>query len=345
MAEQRINLNNFKSSGVYTIEIDQSENLTLPLTTGRLVVGSSRVGPFNTVVLINDIRTLRAVYGEIDPKLEKEGSYFHRTIEVSLKEGPVFALNVIGLDTDTDVSANLDQAYFKTFNSESAANNNPDTVANTYPMVEFFNRKRLWFADSYQLNRSKNLALGDDFVANPGGFGQTTLQSNKILSFANLGSANSTIWVRKSDVRGFDITAKEWFSTIGGGNSIEYPSFVHPDDFISDYFVEVIIVNGDWTNYLKLAKDPIYKTFFDDSGLKISRAAEFFALREIKVISRTIGCLIPDFKDQSGLTVSIDRLINRLFPTTGVLCALDTRKLDLIDLETNDPFTDSCILY
>jgi hypothetical protein len=341
MAEQRINLNNFKSSGVYTIEIDQSENLTLPLTTGRLVVGSSRVGPFNTVVLINDIRTLRAVYGEIDPKLEKEGSYFHRTIEVSLKEGPVFALNVIGLDTDTDVSANLDQAYFKTFNSESAANNNPDTVANTYPMVEFFNRKRLWFADSYQLNRSKNLALGDDFVANPGGFGQTTLQSNKILSFANLGSANSTIWVRKSDVRGFDITAKEWFSTIGGGNSIEYPSFVHPDDFISDYFVEVIIVNGDWTNYLKLAKDPIYKTFFDDSGLKISRAAEFFALREIKVISRTIGCLIPDFKDQSGLTVSIDRLINRLFPTTGVLCALDTRKLDLIDLETNDPFTDS----
>ena len=67
MAEQRINLNNFKSSGVYTVEIDQSENVVLPLTTGRLVIGSSRVGPFNTVVLINDIRTLRAVYGEIDP--------------------------------------------------------------------------------------------------------------------------------------------------------------------------------------------------------------------------------------------------------------------------------------
>ena len=52
MAERRINLNDYKASGVYTIEIDQSENLALPITTGRLVVGSSRIGPFNTVVLI-----------------------------------------------------------------------------------------------------------------------------------------------------------------------------------------------------------------------------------------------------------------------------------------------------
>jgi hypothetical protein len=53
MAERRINLNNFKSSGVYTVEIDQSENVALPLSTGRLIVGSSRVGPFNTIVLMN----------------------------------------------------------------------------------------------------------------------------------------------------------------------------------------------------------------------------------------------------------------------------------------------------
>ena len=74
MAERTINLNNFKSSGVYTVEIDQSENVALPLTTGRLVVGSSRVGPFNTVVLINDVRTLNAVFGTIDTKLEKAKS-------------------------------------------------------------------------------------------------------------------------------------------------------------------------------------------------------------------------------------------------------------------------------
>ena len=339
MAEPRINLNNYKSSGVYTVEIDASENVVLPLTTGRLIVGSSRVGPFNTVVLINDTRTLRAVFGEIDAKLEKAGSYFHRTLEVALREGPVFAMNVLPLDTDitAPVSNNLDQAAFTTFNTESAANNN-DAVAITheYPIVEFFNRQRLWFADYTKLNKSKNLALGDDYITSPGGFGITTVESNKILSFVNLGQLNMTTWVRKANVTGFDVTAREWYSSTGGN---EFPSFLHYDDFISDYFVEVIVINGEWTNYLKLAKDPIYGQFFDESGLKSSKSSDFFALREIKVISRTIGCLIPDFKDQSGVTVSIDRLINRAFPTTGLLCALDVEKLDLIDL-TLTTFTD-----
>jgi hypothetical protein len=336
MAEQRINLNNFKASGVYTIEIDQSENVVLPLTTGRLIVGSSRVGPYNTVVLINDVRTLRAVFGEIDPKLEKAGSFFHRTIEVSLREGPVFALNVIPLDPEEDKMSNDDVAYYTTFNTESASNNVvPDE--NYYPTIEYFNRQRLWFADSDRLNRVKNLDLLDDPL-DPN-FGQNTADSNKILSFANLGNTNCTIWVRKADVRGFDLTAKEWYSTIAG-SEVEFPSFVHPDDFISDYFVEVVAVSGDWSNYLKLSKDPIYSQFFDAAGLRSSRSADFFALREIKVVSRTIGCLIPEFKDQRGQTVSIDRLVNRLFPTTGILCALDVRKLDLIDLQ-NGIFTDS----
>jgi hypothetical protein len=337
MAEPRINLNNYKSSGVYTVEIDASENVVLPLTTGRLIVGSSRVGPFNTVVLINDIRTLRAVFGEIDPKLEKAGSYFHRTIEVALREGPVFAMNVLPLDTDITVPLdNLDLAAFTTFNTESSANNDG---ASQYPIVEFFNRQRLWFADAEKLNKSKNLALLDDYITNPGGFGITTSASNKILSFANLGQSNMTVWVRKANVSGFDVTAKEWYASVGGG-SVEFPSFVHQDDFISDYFVEVIVVRGDWTNYLKLAKDPIYKAYFDEVGLKSSNASNFFASREIAVINRTIGCLIPDFRDQSGVTVSIDRLVNRAFPTTGLLCALDTEKLDLIDL-TEDAFTDA----
>jgi hypothetical protein len=333
MAEPRINLNNYKSSGVYTVEIDASENIVLPLTTGRLIVGSSRVGPFNTVVLINDLRTLRAVFGEIDPKLEKAGSYFHRTIEVALREGPVFAMNVLPLDTDiVDPLSNLDQATFTTFNTESASNNNGPGY--TYPMVEFFNRQRLWFADSEKLNKSKNLALGDDYITSPGGFGITTAISNKILSFANLGQSNMTVWVRKANVNGFDVTAREWYSSIGG-SSTEFPAFVHNDDFISDYFVEVIVINGDWSNYLKLSKDPIYKQFFDEAGLKSANSANFFALREIKVINRTIGCLIPDFRDQSGITVSIDRLVNRAFPTTGLICALDADKLDLIDLTEN----------
>jgi hypothetical protein len=338
MAERRINLNNYKSSGVYTVEIDQSENVALPLTSGRLVVGSSRVGPFNTIVLVNDLRTLKAVFGEIDPKLEKSGGYFHRSIEVALREGPVFALNVMPLDTESDIDLNLDNAYFTTFNTESSANNQDGNPLSN-PMINFFNKRRLWFADAEELNKTKNVANGDDEVLNPGGFGNTSIASNKLLSFVNTGKANTTLWVRKAATTGFDITAKEWYNTVGGGEEIEFPSYVHVDDFISDYMVEVMMVSGDWTNYLKLSKDPIYKQFFDESGLIDAKSADFFALREIKVISRTVGCLIPDFIDQTGNSISIDRLVNRLFPTTGIMCAIDTDKLDLIDLE-NTAFND-----
>lgn len=336
MAQPRINLNDFKASGVYTLENDQSENIVLPLTTGRLIVGSSRVGPYNTVVLINDVRSRSAVYGEIDPKLEKAGSFFHRSIDIALREGPVYALNVIPLDPESDSETSLDKAFFATFNTESGANNDLD-ISKYAATVEYFNRRRLWFADTNQLNNIKNLELGDNPL-DPN-FGQNTEISNKILSFANLGTSNCTVWVRKADVRGFDLTAKEWFSSIAG-QEVEFPSFVHNDDLISDYFVEAIVISGDWSNYIKLASDPVYRQFFDRTGLIASKSAEFFALREIRVINRTIGCLIPDFKDQRGQTVSIDRLFNRAFPTTGLICALDVRKLDLMDL-TNSTLLES----
>jgi len=338
MAERRINLNNYKSSGVYTVEIDQSENVALPLTSGRLVVGSSRVGPFNTIVLVNDLRTLKSVFGEIDPKLEKSGGYFHRSVEVALREGPVFALNVLPLDTETDIVLNMDKAYFTTFNTESSSNNQDGNPLER-PIVNFFNKRRLWFADAEELNGTKNIANGDDFISNPGGFGNTSIASNKLLSFVNTGKANTTVWVRRAATTGFDITAKEWYTTIGAGSEIEFPSYVHKDDFISDYMVEVMMVGGNWTNYLKLSKDPIYKQFFDESGLIDEKSSDFFALREIKVISRTIGCMIPDFIDQTGNSISIDRLVNRIFPTTGIMCAIDADKLDLIDLD-NESFND-----
>ena len=336
MSEKVLNLNNFKSSGVYTIEIDQSQGLSLPLTTGRLIIGSSRQGPFNTIVLISDLRTLKAVYGDKDTQLEKQGSYFHRTIEVALREGPVFAMNVWPLDTDTDPNTNEDQANFTTWNTESAAEND-DSAPFQYPMIEFFNRNKLWFADENSLNRSKNLSLGDDFILNPSAFGNASIASNKILSMVNTGKSNVTTWVRKATVTGFDVTAREWYAAFG--ENIDFPNFVSPDDFISDYFVEVIFVEGDWSNNLKLAKDPTFGSYFDESGLKDSEIGNFIALQEVNAIARISGCLIPEFIDQSGTNASIDTLVNRLFPTTGILCALDTDKLDLIDLE-EDVFSD-----
>lgn len=322
MAE-KLNLNSYKSSGVYTVEIDESQNLSLPLSTGRLVIGSSKKGPINTVVLINDLRSLSAVYGETDTKLEKNGSYFHRTIEVALRKGPVYALNLLPI-TDTDI------AYFTTINSE-AASNNSTWSASTYKdsISHFYNTQKLWYADIDTFNKYKNLKLGDSYPA----VGTVDRDSNKLLSLVNLTKKPVTIWSKIADVTGYDIKVAEYYKILG--TKVEIPEYLHPDDYVSDYFIELIAVQGDWTDYIRLSKDPVYKQYFTEQGLIISKLNDFTGLPEVTVINRTVGALIPEFKSLDGSISAIDILFNKKFSQSGLFCAIDYKKVDMIDLSNS----------
>jgi hypothetical protein len=312
---QKLNLNRFKSSGVYTVEIDESQNIALPLGTGRLIIGSSKRGPINTVVALSDLNSALAVYGERDTKLESKGSYFHRTLEVALRKGPVYALNVLPTD-DT-----LDKVTFATFNTESASfNSDFSAVAFEQPLSSFFNTQKLWYTDEDQFNRTKNNALSSE-------------DDNKIFSIVNLGKRPVTVWAKLADVSGYDITVKEYYK-ITGGDKVTIPSYLHPDDIVADYIIELIAVEGDWTDNVRLSNDPVYKTYFNERGLIMSRVNGFLNLREVKNIARVNGSIIPQFKDASGSDISIDRVFNRLFSQTELFCALDENKIDLIDLES-----------
>jgi hypothetical protein len=312
---QKLNLNRFKSSGVYTVEIDESQNVALPLGTGRLVIGSSKRGPINTVVALSDLNSALAVYGERDTKLESKGSYFHRTLEVALRKGPVYALNVLPTD-DT-----LDKVTFATFNTESASFNSDFTAsAFEQPLSSFFNTQKLWYADEDQFNRTKNNALSSE-------------DDNKIFSIVNLGKRPVTVWAKLADVAGYDVTVKEYYK-ITGGDKVTIPSYLHPDDIVADYLIELIAVEGDWTDNVRLANDPVYKTYFNERGIIMSKINGFLNLREVKNIARVNGSIIPQFKDASGADISIDRVFNRLFSQTELFCALDENKIELIDLET-----------
>jgi hypothetical protein len=312
---QKLNLNRFKSSGVYTVEIDESQNIALPLGTGRLIIGSSKRGPINTVVALSDLNSALAVYGERDTKLESKGSYFHRTLEVALRKGPVYALNVLPTD-DT-----LDKVTFATFNTESASfNSDFDAIAFEQPLSSFFNTQKLWYADEDQFNRTKNNALSSE-------------DDNKIFSIVNLGKRPVTVWAKLADVAGYDVTVKEYYK-ITGGDKVTIPTYLHPDDIVADYLVELIAVEGDWTDNVRLANDPVYKSYFNERGIIMSKINGFLNLREVKNIARVNGSLIPQFKDASGADISIDRVFNRLFSQTELFCALDENKIELIDLET-----------
>lgn len=313
MAATTLNLSSFKRNDVYTIEIDQSQNVQLPLATGRVVIGSSRKGPMNTVVLVTDPVNAVNVYGNIDTKLESKGSFFQRTLAVSLKQGPVYALNVIPVTSQ-------DTANFLTWNSEFSSYNTPTTInAFTQPISSYFNTQRFWFADNDALTTTKNRVLtGED--------------KTKVLSFANLSKSPVTVWAHRTVVNGYSQTAKEYYSLFGDSTGV--PSFINPDDIIADYFIEIIVVQGDWSNNLKLSQDPIYGQYFNASGIIESKINQFLNLNEVTVVLRATGSLIPDFLDQSGLNASIDTIVNSTYTQTEVLCALDTDSINSMDLSS-----------
>lgn len=311
-----INLEELKASGVYTFEFDASQTLSETNEYGRLAIGSSKKGTFNTIVKIKDDPMKIAIYGQNDRLLEKKGSFLHKSLEVMLREGSAYALNVLPVDlvedNISDEYINQDRAFLGTINTESSdTSNEPIDI----PVMNLFNKQKLWYASDVEVNRTKNRKMSD---------------KNDILTFANISQKQVTIFVQKSNQLGFDITVDEWYSSIGP--DVIIPGFLHKDDLISDYLVNVIVIDGDWTNYRKLSTDPIYSKYFDSSGLKTENLSEFLKLRTTNTLVNVYGSLIPDFKDSNDNVMSIDRIFNNLYPTTQIICSLDSDKLDEIDL-------------
>ena len=304
MAKIRLDLNQFKASGVYTIEYDASQTVVINTQTTRLVVGFSRFGPINAPVYCPDVKTARTIFGGIDKDLENKGSFFHRSLFTCLETGPCFALALMPLNDDVTTS-NPDLSVYKSF-SLSTTEANGTSVAELYS--SYFNKERFYFPDTSY------------FLANVDK--STSPNIGKLLNFVNLGQTPFSIIVRKTgDLQGFNVTARDWF---GAGN---VPSFVREFDFISEYFVLVDIVAGDWTNLSNLSVDPTYSKYFDSTGLKIDQINNFLNSKYVTRIGSFQGSLIPDLVDNNGVNYSIDTIVNAAIATTGLFVALDREAL------------------
>jgi len=302
-------LQQFKSSGVYRLEFDKSQITNIPSETIRLIIGFSKKGPFNTPVFVQDSVFFKSVFGDIDTVLERKGSYFHRTVLTCLDRGPVIVLNLLSLDDNLDTS---------NFQSISTCSTNNNALVDTAPVSSFFNKDKFWFTDSAALVQSAKTN------------GSTNTQ--RLMNFANVGRKPVSVITRKSDTLGFDVIAKDWFS-VG-----QVPFFLNENDYISDYLIDVIIVEGDFSNYTTLSIDPIFGSHFTNTGLKKSYTdqygyvrdglTEFLSLPQVNVLGVYTGAMIPDFQDKNGNNIYIQDLVNLETSRTGILMALNPDAYD-----------------
>jgi len=237
MAKVALDLSQFKSAGVYTVEIDQSERITVTTQSLRLVPGFAAQGPYNAPVFIRSTNDLYRFYGEKDKKLERKGSFFQRAIETCLLTSPVFALNLLKVSA-INVSTNTDKAEMISFAVDTSA-----TLTNIQQVqddiyINYFNRERFWKTDpDYLLGIATNKSLAADDLNAP------------LFQVANVGTKTVSFIVRKAvGIQGYSQYAQDWY---GSATNIPY-EWIRPFDQMKDFFIQVIAIEGDWTSYSSL---------------------------------------------------------------------------------------------
>lgn len=308
-------INSLTASGVYRQLFDRSRVVTNASTITPIIFGFSKKGLFNTAVFCPDSEFFISNFGAIDYSLERKGSFFHRAALEMLEQGPIFVVNLYNLSAESpDTPPATEEEYYaqladtqfdltdyKGFSLGSTIFNKPGIIE---PVVNFYNKERFWFADTEALNATNG-------------------SNDQLISFVNLSQKSVSVITKKSDITGFNVTAKEWY---GVGN---VPDFMAENDYIEDYFIDVIVFEGDFTNYEALAIDPVFGPYFDPQfGFRKELLAEFAALPQVNVLGQYSGSVIPDFIDQNGSNRYIQTLVNQDTTLTGVLCAVNEEVFD-----------------
>ena len=298
-----IQIGKYGRPGIFIEEFDQSI-ITSPTVDGltNLIIGVSKKGPVNTPVRLTNLGALEAIFGQLDRNLERKGSFFHRTISKMLETSPVFAINLLLTDD------NLDIIEYKSLSASSSLKND---IKREGPYRRFFDTTGFWRRDTESfINLTKNNVGFDD----------------RILNFTNLSDRAISVFAVKSSLSGFDRTILEWYGTID-----RMPPYLNSQDYASDYILDVVVISGDWSNYLELSVDPRWSRYFNNTGLRKDQIRNFANDRNVNLLAYYEGIsLIPNFRDLNGRNIFIENVINRDTDRTGLFCAFNS---DLVETD------------
>lgn len=322
MSEVKLNLQQYKASGVYFEEIDNSISTGTSNAALRIAIGYNERGPFNRPIYLSTTADCDDIIGGIDRKLERRGCYTNRNIRTMVKTAPVYALNLLNVD-------NSDKSGFCALSVDAGTKNNLDFAKSSstnpqylgdaslnMPFANMFDRSKFWISDSSAMMKSICSAVGaTDNIHGP------------LYGLGNCGTRDISVIVRKAEgLTGYNVTFLDWY---GSEEAIPY-KWINPYDYVADYFIEVIAVVGNYSDTTMFAKDSVWSTYFDASGLKKDKVNKFMRLDAVTVLGDWIGCIIPDFYDKQGKCKSINYLINRTCDKTGLMFGINTSALDFL---------------
>ena len=302
-------LGKYRRPGIFINEIDASiVQLPVQDVLINLVPGFSKKGPVNNPTYVTNKTDFIKIFGDIDKSLERKSSYFHRTCMKMLESGPIWALNLLTTDDTRDF------INWETISLSSFYDNNP--VQTDMPYSRVFNRQDFWKRDSESFLDYANDQTQDD--------------NTKILHITNLGDKTITSFMFKSSATGFNVSSEDWY-----GGATKVPAYIHPKDWISDYLITLVVLEGNWSDYNTLSVDSKWSKYFDKTGLIKTNIENFLNESNVTVLAYYDASIIPYFKDLNGKNMYVKTLINGDTDKTGLFCAFNEDVLLDSDVPTD----------
>ena len=292
----------YKRPGIFIEEIDSSI-ITLPIqdVLVNLVPGFSKKGPFNAPIYVTNPTDFTAIFGDDDRRLENKGSFFHKTAKQMLKNGPIWALNLLA------TNPNRDKVDWQSI-SVSSQYSNGDVNRAAYEY--FYNRQDFWERDT---DAFLNVVKANNYDQQ---------DNQKLFHITNMGDKDFSVFMFKSSITGFDVTAEEWY-----GDRTLVPPYIDYREWISDYLITIVVVAGDWSDYKTLSNDQTFGKYFNKNGLIKTKVSGFINERTVTVLAKYDVSLIPYFKDLNNRDMYIKTVINNNTDKTGLFCTYNEDSL------------------